>query len=173
MKKTKQIAQIGLFTALLIGGQFALSAVSGIEVVTVLLLSFAFYYGAKMGVAVAVAFSLIRCILFGFFPSVLILYLVYYPLFAITFGLIGKKFDRKLNPKRHVLVVAVGVVATCCFTMLDNVITPLYYGFDYDTAVGYAVASLYTLLPQVLCTILTLAVFLRPLVKLYTVVDRN
>ncbi|MBQ8177994.1 MAG: hypothetical protein IJ033_02260 [Clostridia bacterium] len=167
MKRTKELAIIGLFVALLIGGQFALSAVSGIEVVTVLLISFCFYYGVRRGVLVGVAFSLLRCLVFGFFPSVLILYLVYYPIFAVVFGLVGQKFNHTLTPKRHVFLVALGVVMVVLFTALDNVVTPLYYGFNKDESAAYAVASLSTMLPQILCNILTLSALLRPLVKLY------
>ena len=78
MKSAKKIILPGVFTALLIGGQFALSGISGIEIVTVLLLTFVYKYGIKQGLFVANAFSLIRCFIFGFIPSVLILYLIYY-----------------------------------------------------------------------------------------------
>lgn len=173
MKTAKEIALIGVYTALLIGGQFALSAISGVEVVTVLFLSFAFYYGVKRAVVVAVAFSLIRCFLFGFFPSVIILYLVYYPLCALIFGGLGNLYGHKLNPKRHVLVIVVAVFTTILFTLLDNVITPLYYGMKGEALKGYLYASLYAVALQCLSTILTLSVFLRPLIKLFQVVDKR
>ena len=126
MSKTKEIALIGVYVALLIGGQVALSAISGIEVVTVLLASFAFYFGIKRSLIVAVAFSILRCFLFGFMPSVIILYLIYYPLFVTIFGLIGNRFKHKATPKHHVLVIMVAVLCVVLFTALDNLITPLY-----------------------------------------------
>lgn len=172
MKKTKEIALIGVYTALLIGGQVALSAISGVEVVSVLLASFALHYGIKRGMLVATAFSLLRCLVFGFFPNVIILYLIYYNLFATAFGALGKRYKREMNPKRHVFIVAVGVAFTILFTLLDNVITPLYYGLDYKTAFGYAYTSLYAVLPQVLCAILTFSLFIRPLAKILKITDR-
>ncbi len=51
MKAAKEIALVGVFTALLIGGQFVLSGISGVEIVTVLLLSFSYCFGIRMGYA--------------------------------------------------------------------------------------------------------------------------
>ena len=42
MKTTKSIITAGVFTAVLIGAQLALSGVAGVEIVTVLLLSFCY-----------------------------------------------------------------------------------------------------------------------------------
>ena len=72
MRTAKEIALISVFTALLIGGQFVLSGISGIEIVTVLLLSFSYYFGIRRGLLVANAFSLLRCFIFGFFVNVII-----------------------------------------------------------------------------------------------------
>ena len=89
LKTSKEIALIALMTSLLIAGQFALSGVAGVEVVTVLFFSFCYVFGVRRGLIVAVAYSLLRCIFFGFFPSVFILYIVYYPFFAVAAGLSG------------------------------------------------------------------------------------
>ena len=51
MNSAKKIILLGVFTALLIGGQFTLSGISGIEIVTVLLLTFVYKYGIKQGLA--------------------------------------------------------------------------------------------------------------------------
>ena len=77
MKSAKFIVQSALCTALLIGAQFALSGVKGVELVTILFLCFCYKYGVKQGLLVATAFSLLRCFVFGFFPNVIVLYLVY------------------------------------------------------------------------------------------------
>ena len=87
MKTAKEITVIGLFVALLIGGQFVLSGISGIEIVTVLIVSFCFYFGVFRGVIVATAFSLLRCFIFGFFPNVIVLYLIFYNLVRILHSL--------------------------------------------------------------------------------------
>ena len=86
---SKEIAVCAVMTALLIGGQLAFSAVVGIEIVTVLLLTFSWSFGARRGVWTAVAFSLLRCLLWGFHPPAIALYLLYYPAFALLFGSLG------------------------------------------------------------------------------------
>ena len=66
MEKTRFVVRVAMCVALLIGGQMALSGVSGIEIVTVMLLCFCFHYGVRHGIAVATTFSLLRCFFFGF-----------------------------------------------------------------------------------------------------------
>ena len=151
MRKAKDVALIGVYTALLIGGQFALASVSGVEIVTLLVFAFAFSFGIKRSLILVVAFSFLRCILFGFFPTVIILYLVYYPLFVTIIGALGNLYKHKLTPKRHILVIIVTVVLTIFFSLLDSVITPLYYGFSVLEWKGYLASSLYAMIPQVIC----------------------
>ena len=68
--------------------------VSGVELVTVFLLAFCYVYGARCGCCVATAFSLLRCFLFGFYPDVILLYLIYYNAFALLFGTTGRRGGR-------------------------------------------------------------------------------
>lgn len=167
MKAAKEIALISVFTALLIGGQFVLSGISGIEVVTVLLLSFSYYFGVRRGLFVANAFSLLRCFIFGFFPTVMILYFIYYNLFVLVFGLLGFRFKKELNIRIHVLLVITSCFMTIVFTGLDDIITPLYYGFTLDTMKAYVVASLTAVIPQTICTILTGILILPILIRVF------
>lgn len=155
MKSAKLIILSGVFTALLIGAQLVLSGVSGIELVTVLLLAFSYKYGVKQGVLVASAFSLLRCFIFGFMPNVLVLYLVYYNLFALAFGALGNLFKREYTVKKHAVILGCAVTMTALFTVLDNIITPLMYAFTANATKAYWVASLYTMIPQLICTVVT------------------
>ena len=59
----KEIAVCAVMTALLIGGQAAFFPISGIEIVTVLLLTFSWSFGPRAGAMVATAFSLLRCLI--------------------------------------------------------------------------------------------------------------
>ncbi|MBQ3234979.1 MAG: hypothetical protein IJA97_02345 [Clostridia bacterium] len=167
MKTAKEIAILSVFTALLIGGQFVLSAISGVEVVTVLAVSFFYCFGVVRGAIVATAFSLIRCFLFGFFPNVIILYLIYYNLLAVVFGLIGVAFDRKITVKKMVVIVVVAVLMTALFTLLDNLVTPLFYGFTKTAKKAYFIASLTTMLPQIICATATVSLLFYPLYRIY------
>lgn len=168
MNAAKEVALIGVFCALLIGAQFALSALSGVEIVTVLLLSFSYYFGIKRGLFVANAFSLLRCLIFGFFPTVIILYLIYYNLFVAVFGLLGIKLKRQLNLKILVVLIITAVLMTALFTALDDIITPLYYGFSLGAMKAYAAASLTAVIPQVTCTFLTVLLLLPVLLRIYS-----
>ena len=77
-RSAKEIALMSIMTALLLASQFVFAAIQGVEVVTVFLLSFCVAFGARRGMLVATAFSLMRCFIYGFFPNIVILYLVYY-----------------------------------------------------------------------------------------------
>ena len=61
MKQTKFIVLVAMSVALLIAVQMALSALTGIELVTVILLCLCFCYGSRTGLAIATTFSLLRC----------------------------------------------------------------------------------------------------------------
>ena len=152
--------------ALLIGGQMALSGVSGIEIVTVMLLCFCFHYGIRYGIAVATTFSLLRCFFFGFQVNVIVLYLVYYNVFALFFAWLGKRITGKITLPKLCVIVASAMVFTVLFTMLDNVITPLIFAFHKNAAAVYFAQSLYALVPQTICTMATVSILFVPLVKI-------
>ena len=57
-RSAKEIALAAVMTALLLAAQFALAAVQGVEIVTVLFLSYCVAFGARRGMVVAVSFSL-------------------------------------------------------------------------------------------------------------------
>lgn len=224
----KKIAYCAIMTALLIGGQVALGFVAGIEVVTVLLVCFAYVFGVWCGVITAIAFSLLRCFIWGFYPAVILLYLIYYPLLALLFGLIGRGdkartgkayiatinvafvllgvvsmacakfslikisvlFKNDLNVLLWVLggicfalavlydallickaknvtkiffVTAIATVCTICFTLLDDVISPLFLGLGKRGTLAYFYASFTAMLPQTICTIATVSTMFYPL----------
>ena len=166
VRGVKYVAVTAVFTALLLGAQYALWYVKGVELVTLLLLVFSYRFGVRCGVLSAVAFSLLRCFLFGFFPSVILLYLIYYPLFALLFGLLGRAFSRRIGWRIVLVLTAAAVVCTVCFTLLDDVITPLFYGYRREAALAYFVASLPTMAVQTVCAAVTVGLLARPLLAL-------
>lgn len=238
---SKEIAYIAVMCALLLGGQFALSSISGVEIVTLLLVCFSSVFGARRGVLCAVAFSLLRCFIFGFYPSVILLYLIYYPLLAAVFGGLGKIGKDKFDNCSPILAVAVNVlllgvafacvaayafdlikisrlykaaidiflwvifalfvglcagydillvsgkkfgnkfggllrlisftgiaaVCTIIFSLIDDVITPLLFGFSPLHTLGYFYASFTAMLPQTVCTVVTVGTMFVPLTELF------
>lgn len=168
MRSTQFITITALYTALLIGVQFVLSGVAGVELVTVFFLAFCFMKGVKAGITVAVCFSTLRCFLFGFYPSVIILYLVYYTGFALFFGFLGNRFRRKTTFYAFLWVVVLSTAFTAIFTLLDDVITPLFYGYGESAARAYFYASLPFMLTQCICTAVSVSLLFVPLCKTFT-----
>lgn len=157
------VAVVAVFTALLLAAQYALWFVKGVELVTVLLLVFSYRFGVRCGVLSAVAFSLLRCLLFGFFPNVVLLYLLYYPLFAACFGLLGNALYRRTGVRVQMLLTVLAVLFTALFTLLDDAVTPLLYGYTKEAALAYLLASLPTMAVQTVCAAVTVLLLFRPL----------
>lgn len=165
MNKTKFVVRVAMCVALLIAGQLALSSVTGIEIVTVMLLCFCYCYGIRHGIATATTFSLLRCFVFGFQVNVIALYLIYYNLFAIFFGWLGARFTGKNALLKTVIIVVSAVVFTVLFTLLDDVITPIIHGFSENAAKVYFYQSLTAMIPQTVCTAVTVTLLFHPLTR--------
>ena len=171
MQKTKFIVRVAICVAMLIGGQLALSGISGLEIVTVMMLCLCFCYGIRAGVAIATVFSLLRCFVFGFQVNVIVLYLIYYNLFALFYGWLGTRFTGKISFLKMGLIVVSAMAFTVCFTLLDNVITPLMYGFHANAAKVYFLQSLTAVIPQTVCVLVTVSVLFTPLTKVIRKID--
>ena len=165
MNKKKFVVRGAMCVAMLIGGQLALSSISGVEIVTVMMLCFCYCYGIRHGIAVATTFSLLRCFVFGFQINVIVLYLIYYNLFAVFFGWLGARFLGEVSFSKTVIVVVTAVVFTVFFTLLDDVITPLMYSFHMNAAKAYFIGSLSAVIPQSVGTVVTVSLCFPPLTK--------
>lgn len=161
----KDCAYIAVFVALTITAQLCLSFIPGVEVVTVLFVAFSFAFGCRRGVAAATAFSLLRQLIFGFYPTVLVLYLTYYNLLALLFGFLGRWSN--LTLKKLIILTAIACLCTLCFTILDNIITPLWYGYSKRAFKIYFYASFSFMIPQIICTAVSVGVLFYPLVKIF------
>lgn len=231
---SKEIAYIATTCALLLGGQFVFSFVVGVEIVTIILVCFSFTFGARRGVICAVAFSLLRCLIYGFYPTVVLLYLIYYPLLATVFGLLGKcgnlsspvcavivnilliaisitcavcyfadiikvakvyavtikvllwvifslctalcvtydciyfsHLQSKGEILKVILLASTGAVMTALFTLIDDIITPLFWGYSRLTAAAYFYSSFTAMLPQVICTVVSICTLFEPLSSVF------
>lgn len=167
----KECAYLAAFVALVIAAQIVFSFVPGVEIVTVSFVAYSFVMGARRGIVAATAFSLLRGFVFGFFPNVLVLYLLYFNLLVICFGLIGRKWRAGVKALPWLDLIA--CVCTVCFTLIDNVLTPLWYAYSAQAARAYFVASLPFIIPQVICTALSVALLLLPLTKVFSFVKKR
>ncbi len=163
MNKTKDVTVTAMYTALLIAAQYALSFVAGVEVVSVMIAVFAAVFGSKKGVILGLSFSVVRCIFFGFYPTVIVLYAIYFPLYAFVVSIPARK-----NLDRLWVVVPLAALLTACFTMLDNLLTPLMMGFAAKAWRAYFYASLPTLATHVVSVAVSVAVLYAPLKILLT-----
>lgn len=168
VRSAKECAYVAVFVALVVAAQFALSFVPGVEIVTLLFVTYSFVFGVKRGVVAAVVFSVLRQVVFGFYPTVLITYLIYYPLLALSFGALGHVIKSPL--KFLALIVLIACVLSVCFIMLDNLITPLWYGLDKDATKLYFSSSLPLIAPTLICTAGSLTLLFLPLLKVFGII---
>lgn len=175
-KTSKEIAIIGLSIALLIALQYIFYPIKGIELVTVFILCFCFSFGMARGIICAVGFSLLRCFIFGFFPNVILLYLIYYPLFALACGLLGRFFKSRKKQTSliaYIIMVVTACIFTCLFTLIDNLITVIMMSYNYSSALAYFAASIPVMLTQCVCALVSTAVLFYPLTKVFLSVNER
>ena len=161
----KDAAYVGVFVALLIASQLVLSPVPGVELVTVLFVTFSFSFGVRKGVLAATVFSLLRQLVFGFYPQVLVLYLCYFNGLTALFGCLGKCWKR--TPKNLFPLTAVACACTAFFTILDNIVTPLWYGYSARVFKLYFYASFSVMIPQIVCTAVSVSLLFLPLTGVF------
>jgi len=109
--------------------------------------------------------SLLRQLVFGFSTTVLMLYLIYFNLLALLFGFLGKYIS--LRVKCVPLLTVIACVCTIGFTMLDNVLTPWWLGYSGKLFKMYFWASFSFMIPQVICTAVSVGVLFYPLAKFF------
>lgn len=169
-QKAKELAYTAVFVALLISAQVVLSGLAGIEIVTVLFFSYAFMLGGKRASSAGIAFAFLRQLIFGFYVNVFLLYAIYFPVTGIIFGWIGKRGEPL---KRFPCVLVIAIVCAFLFTIIDDVITPLWYGFGKQQAIAYFYASMPIMLTQAVSVGITMAVGFLPLCKAFGIIKRN
>lgn len=170
IQKTKEVAYTAVFTALLIGAQIVLSGVAGVEIVTALFFSYAFMLGGKRASLAGVAFAFLRQLIFGFYVNVFLLYVIYFPIAGIAFGWMGK---RGKPVERFPWAIVVAIVCAFLFTLIDDVVTPLWYGFGGGQTIAYFYASIPIMLMQAVSVGITMAVGFLPLCKAFGIIKRN
>ena len=173
MDKAKKIAICGAFCALLIVVQYAFSAIKGVELVTLFFVTFSFAFGGVYGVLVALSYSLLRCLIYGFFPNVVILYLAYYPALALAAGALGKRLRDRSKIKRLVLVTIFAIIATVCFSLLDCVVTPLFYSYAPKAWLAYAYQTVPVCLIQCVSSLISFALLFLPLEKTFNSIAKR
>lgn len=170
-RTSKETAYVAVFVALVIAAQLVFAMIPGLEIVTVLFVSYAFAFGVCRGMIAATAFSLLRQLVFGFVPTVLILYLIYFNLLTLLFGFLGKAVKRSALNLWWIVIAA--CACTALFSMTDNLITPLWLGYGWEETKAYFLLSLPVMFPQIGCTGVTVGFLFLPLVKAFRLIKRG
>ena len=173
LRTAKESAYLAVFVAMLIAAQLAFAAIPGVEIVTVLFVVYAYVFGIRRGMTAATAFSLLRMLLFGFQPHVLVLYLLYYNGLAALFGGMGKWITLGKELRFLWLIILVSCLCTVSFSMLDNVITPLWFGFVWRAVKTYFFASFSVMIPQTICTAVSVGALFLPLRKTFAFIKKG
>lgn len=108
------IALTGVMAATLEAVKLALSALPNIELVSLLLALYGYVFGLS-GVLAAVIFVCVEVLIWGLNTWV-ISYLIYWPLFALLFWVIGKKISNRF------IITGVAVVMTFLFGVLTSLV---------------------------------------------------
>ena len=115
---TKKLAISGVLAAVLIGGMWALKPIPHVEVVTIILATAAFVFGPLVSVLAALAFVLEEALIWGFGPWV-VSYLIYWPLVAAVFSLLGML----VKTRRPVILTVAGTSAAVLLTIFFGALT--------------------------------------------------
>jgi len=121
----KAIALVGVTAATVECGKLVLSALPNIEVVTLLLALYGYVFG-WYGVLSALVFVSIEPLIYGF-GTWLPAYLIYWPLVALVFMLLGK-----IKLKNRWLITAVAVGMTFLFGLLTSLIDVGLFSGNFD-----------------------------------------
>ena len=171
VRSGKECAYLAVFVALVIAAQLMLAAVPGVEVVTLLFVCYAFVFGVRRGVIAATAFTLLRQLVFSFSPTAFILYIVYFNGLTALFGWLGHVV-KKPTVSLWWLVLVV-CACTACFSLLDGIITPIWYAFSERATKAYFMATLPFMIPQIICTALSVGILFLPLQKAFSIIKKG
>ncbi len=125
LSASKHVALVAVMSATLVGGKFALSFVPNIEIVTTLLLVYAFVFGPD---AVAAALVFCTCDMLLYPPSldVILAYYIYWPLLT-TAG-----FSLKLaGVKTDAPYLLTALIFTACFGLLTTATSHFILGLPF------------------------------------------
>ncbi len=63
-------------------------------------------------------------------------------------------------------LAALAAFFTVCFTLLDDVLTPLFYGYTWDAALAYFFTGFLAMLPQTVCAAVSVALLFPVLARI-------
>ena len=76
--------------------------------------------------------------------------------------------DRARIGREAAVLASLAAFCTVCFTLLSDVITPLFYGWSMDVAIGYFYTGFFAMVPQTLCAAVSVALLFYPLDRAFS-----
>lgn len=116
----KSLVLTAFCAALLTGGKMALMLVPNIEIVTLLIMLFAYAFGLRIALPATLIFCTVEGLLFGF-NYWLIAYFIHWPTIAIMTALISK-----FKVSKNYVYIICGVIATAFFGVTTSAIDALF-----------------------------------------------
>ena len=168
------IAITAMFSALLVGGKYALSAIPNVEVVTIIVALCAYVWGLKVALPAVFVFICLDTAFYGINTWV-ISYIIHWNLLAVAFWDISKI---KLNNVMQVVTATIlAVVATALFGVLTSAVDTCVGfvqggGFFFDFAnfgnrfVAMYLAGVSFYITQILCNLALFVIAFLPLAQL-------
>ena len=98
-----------------------------------------------------------RLAVFGVMSALLVLYIV-----LLCVGGKGARFGRETAS-----LAALAAFCTVWFTLLDDVLTPLWYGYTLDAAIAYFYTGFLAMLPQTVCAAVSVVVLFPVLKRIF------
>lgn len=174
----KDIVITAVLTAILTGGKLALLLITNVEIVTVLILVYAYVFGKKISLASTFIFVTIEPMLYGF-NSWVISYYIYWPMLAVSGLMLAKlvkRFHGKNNENFYNLALvfsytATAIICTAAFGVITSLVDALIGSAKTDYAVRYLFPIIYLrgvgfYLTQIISNAVIVAVCFLPLQEL-------
>lgn len=157
------IALTGVMAATLEAVKLALSALPNIELVSLLLALYGYVFGLS-GVLAAIVFVVAEILIWGLNTWV-ISYLIYWPLFALLFWIIGKKISNRF------IITGIAVVMTFFFGVLTSLVDiGLFSGYwdrFFDRFAIYYLRGAWFYVAHIACNLVAFITLFKPLEALF------
>lgn len=127
----KSLAYSGLLAALLVGGKYALSFIPNVEIVSPLIILTSVFFGLNVSLPAVIAFCLIDTVVYGFYPTVFLQYMVHWPSLAILSYVVSRK------SKELFRLIAVNFILSIAFWIGTPVVNVIFrFSLFWSTVVS-------------------------------------
>lgn len=165
LKSSRHIVLIAIMSATLVAGKFALSFIPNVEIVTTLLIVYAFVFGLKDALPACMIFCTLDILLYPPSLDVIISYYIYWDLLVIIVCIF-----KLLGAKKDYVYLIIGLVMTFIFGFITSFFTFLIFNIPF---LPMYLAGIPFYAAQIASTLVFMLIGFSPLVKLLTKLKNN